>query len=111
LRSGKKEEKTFSFWPDDLEWLAGEAERRSAYRSDILAELIAEARGRAADGDLIEMLVKRLEAVEQHTKAIRATVGTEVQLAFMPEERRPRTWADRKELIERMAERLGGNGS
>jgi hypothetical protein len=93
-----------------LEWLDGEAERRSAGRSDILGELIAEARGRAADGDLIEMLVNRLEAVEQHVKAIRATVGTEVQLAFMGAERRPKTWAERKELIEKMAERLG-NGS
>jgi hypothetical protein len=110
MRSGKRKEVSASFYPDDLEWLDGEAERRSAGRSDILGELIAEARGRAADGDLIEMMVNRLEAVEQHVKAIRATVGTEVQLAFIPAERRPRTWAERKELIEKMAEKLN-NGA
>ena len=42
--------------------------------------------------------------------AIRAAVGTEVQLAFMGEERRPKTWADRKALIDKMAEKLT-NGS
>ena len=102
MRAGKRKEVSASFWPDDLEWLDEEAKRRSAGRSDILGELIAEARGRAAEGDLIDMMVKRLEAVELHVRSIRATVGTEVQLAFMPDERRPKTWGERKELIEKM---------
>jgi hypothetical protein len=110
LRTGKRKEVSASFWPDDLEWLDEEAKRRSAGRSDILGELIAEARGRAAEGDLIDMMVNRLEAVEQHVRAIRATVGTEVQLAFKSEESRPKTWAERKELIDNMTERLK-NGS
>lgn len=110
MRSGKRIEKSASFWEDDLEWLDEEAKRRSAGRSDILAELIAEARGRASEGDLIDMMVTRLEAVEQHVRAIRATVGTEVQLAFMGDERRPKTWSERKDLIEKMTERLT-NGS
>jgi hypothetical protein len=103
MREGKRKEVSASFWPDDLEWLDQEAKRRSAGRSDILGELIAEARGRASDGDLIDMLVKRLEAVEVHVRSIRATVGTEVQLPFMSDDARPRTWADRKALIEKVA--------
>lgn len=109
MRSGKKIEKSASFWEDDLEWLDAEAARRKAGRSDILAELIAEARGRADDGDLIDMMVTRLEAVEQHVRAIRAAVGTEIQLPYMGDERRPKTWAERKELIERMTEKLNGS--
>src|SRR4051812_37908515 len=106
MRSGKRIEKSASFWEDDLEWLDKEAERRKAGRSDILGELIAEARGRAAGDDMVDMLVTRLEAIEKHVRAIRATVGTEVQMPFMGEEQRPRTWADRKALIEKMAEKL-----
>ena len=106
MRSGRKIEKSASFWEDDLEWLDAEAARRKAGRSDILGELIAEARGRAAGDDMVDMLVSRLEAVEQHVRAIRATIGTEVQLPYLGEERRPRTWADRKALIEKMAEKL-----
>jgi hypothetical protein len=108
MRSGKRVEKSASFWEDDLEWLDKECERRKAGRSDILGELIALARGKAEEGDLVDMLVQRLEAVEQHVRAIRATVGTEVQLPFMTEERRPKTWADRKALIEKMTEKLNG---
>lgn len=110
MRSGKRIEKSASFWEDDLEWLDEEAKRRSAGRSDILGELIAEARGRASEGDLIDMMVTRLETVEQHVRAIRAAVGTEVQMPYMGEERRPKTWADRKALIDKMAEKLT-NGS
>ncbi|MGF7213200.1 hypothetical protein GGE65_007836 [Skermanella aerolata] len=106
MRSGRKIEKSASFWEDDLEWLDAEAARRKAGRSDILGELIAEARGRAAGDDMVDMLVSRLEAVEQHVRAIRATIGTEVQLPYLGEERRPRTWADRKALIEKMTEKL-----
>ena len=106
MRAGKRIEKSASFWEDDLEWLDGQAEKRGAGRSDILGELIAEARGRATGDDMVEMLLKRLEMVEAHALAIRATVGTEVQLAFMDEERRPKTWTDRKALIQTMAGRL-----
>src|SRR3954453_10613564 len=106
MRSGKKIEKSASFWEDDLEWLDRECERRKAGRSDILGELIALARGKAEEGDLVDMLVQRLEAVEQHVRAIRATVGTEVQLPYMGDERRPKTWSERKELIDKMTERL-----
>ena len=109
MRDGKRKEVSASFWPDDLEWLDEEAKRRSAGRSDILGELVAEARGRASEGDLIDMLVTRLESVEQHVRAIRAAVGTEVQLPYM--ERRPETWADRKALIDKVAERYLKNGS
>jgi hypothetical protein len=110
MRTGKRKEVSASFWPDDLEWLDEEAKRRSAGRSDILGELIAEARGRAAEGDLIDMMVNRLEAVEQHVRAIRATVSTEAQLPFVSDEHRPKTWADRKALIEKVREALN-NGS
>jgi hypothetical protein len=106
MRTGKRVEKSASFWEDDLEWLDKECERRKAGRSDILGELIALARGKAEEGDLVDMLVTRLEAVEQHVRAIRATVGSEVQLPYLPEDRRPKTWPARKELIDRMAEKL-----
>ena len=102
MRAGKRKEVSASFWPDDLEWLDEEAKRRSAGRSDILGELIAEARGRASDGDLVEMLVKRLETVEGHVRSIRATVSTEAQLPFVGDEHRPKTWAERKALIEKV---------
>lgn len=106
MRSGKRVEKSASFWEDDLEWLDAECERRKAGRSDLLAEMIAEARGRASEGDLIDMMVARLEAVEVHVRAIRAAVGTEVQIPYLPEERRPKTWAERRVLIETMVEKL-----
>lgn len=110
MRAGKRKEVSASFWPDDLEWLDEECKRRTAGRSDILAELVAEARGRASDGDLIEMLVNRLEAVERHVRSIRATVSSEAQLPFVSDEHRPKTWADRKALIEKLAGALT-NGS
>lgn len=106
MREGKRIEKSASFWEDDLAWLDAEAARRKAGRSDILGELIAEARGRATGDDMVEMLVKRLESIERHVCAVRAAVGTEVQLPFMGDERRPKTWAERKALIESMTERL-----
>lgn len=111
MKSGKRVEKSASFWEDDLAWLDAEAAKRKAGRSDILGELIAEARGRADEGDLVDMLVSRLEAVEQHVRAIRATLGTEVQLPYLDGDRRPKTWADRKALIEKMTERLMHHGA
>lgn len=111
MRSGKRIEKSASFWEDDLEWLDKEAERRKAGRSDILGELIAEARGRAAGDDMVDMLVTRLEAVEQHVRAIRATVGTEVQMPYLGPDKKPTSWPERKALIDRTIERLMNNGS
>jgi hypothetical protein len=108
MREGKRIEKSASFWEDDLEWLDAECERRKAGRSDILAEMIAEARGRAQGDDMVEMLVTRLEAVELHVRAIRAAVGTEIQLPFLPDDRRPKTWSERKALIEKMTEKMNG---
>lgn len=111
LREGKRIDKSTMYWPDDLEWLDAEAARRGGVRSDIIAELIALARGRAQDDDMVEMLVTRLEAIEGHVRRIRATVGTECQLPYMPDGKKPTTWAERKVLIDKMTERLGGNGT
>jgi len=118
MRRERKEEKSVSFLPRDLEWLDRQAAKRRTGRSALIAEMIAAARGEAVEEDALRMVAERLCAVEamvkslagiamgidRHVRRTRAMVSLDHQATVLGEAARPRTMERLKQQVEQLEE-------